>query len=515
MKTKFSLLFYLFFASHFVSFAQSALYPNNGTLYDGKIHKVALLMHPDSVVALFNPANRWTNHSFPATFIYDDVDTLYNVGVRIKGNSSRNAKRLSIKISTDEYINQHFQGLKTFNLNGEHNDPSLMREYLACYVMNKAGNSANRAGLVKLYINGVYYGLRGNIEHVNKKFVETHLGNNQGNLYKCSWPAELTWMGSDQNAYKNLINPSPLNERAYELKTNESADDYSDLVNFIRVINLSPTDSFNIKIEQVFEVKAYLRTLATEILIGHWDNYFANKNNYFLYQNTSTKKFTYIPYDMDNSFGIQWGYPNIDTRNVNNWGNLGASSSPLTHKILAVPQFRAYFNRQLKNLCDSVFNSSLFDVIDTLKASMDDAVKTDSFYTQNWESDYGYTYTDWLNSITESLGAHASIGLKPYINNRRSSALAQVILSGINETEKDKIVFYPNPSSGKITIRNTENSSITLRICTLNGSLVFSEDIPEHTEQELDLQHLEKGVYLVLFQSEERFISPKKLVFSR
>jgi hypothetical protein len=262
-------------------------------------------------------------------------------------------------------------------------------------------------------------------------------------------------------------------------------------------------------------VRNYLRTLATEILIGHWDNYFANKNNYFLYQNTSTNKFTYIPYDMDNSFGVQWGYPNIDTRNVNNWGNLGASSSPLTHKILAVPEFRAYFNRQLKNLCDSVFNSSLFDVIDTLKASMDDAVKTDSFYTGHWESDYGYTYVDWQNSFTQSLGDHASIGVKTYISNRNTSALTQVILTGIDDVLNENIHYYPNPSAGKIIIDNTKTHPYLLSIYSLNGSLLKTDEIAKMSRVSIDLSELENGAYLLLFESEAGTKTHKKLILSR
>ena len=37
-------------------------------------------------------------------------------------------------------------------------------------------------------------------------------------------------------------------------------------------------------IEDNFEVDLYLKTLAAEILIGHWDGYAYNHNNYYLYQ---------------------------------------------------------------------------------------------------------------------------------------------------------------------------------------------------------------------------------------
>ena len=166
--------------------AQTAVYPNNGTLYDGAMHKVELLMSADSVTALFDPANSWTNHSYPATFVYDNADTVRNIGVRIKGNTSRNAQKQGIKLEIDEFVNQTYQGLKVFNLNGNHNDPSLTRELLSNYVMRKTGNICMRTNWVQLYINGVYYGLRHQVENIDKKFLTSRFGSSAGNLYKCS-----------------------------------------------------------------------------------------------------------------------------------------------------------------------------------------------------------------------------------------------------------------------------------------------------------------------------------------
>lgn len=462
--------------------------------------------------ALLDPSNRWNNRVFPAHMVYDQTDTILNIGVRIKGNSSRNAKKLSFKITTDEYVNKSYQGLKTFNLNGEHNDPTLIREYMACYLMERANNIATRANMVKLYFNNDYYGVYGNIEHVNKKFVESRLVDNTGNLYKCSWPADLKYISDNQNDYKALINPSPLNERAYELKTNETLDDYSDLVNFIKIINTTPLDSFQQKIEKVFEVNQYLRTLATEILIGHWDNYFMNKNNYYLYHNVSTGKFNYIPYDMDNTFGVQWGYSNIDVRNINNWGNLNASSSPLTYKILAIPQYKNYFNKQIRALCDSVFNTSLYTEIDRLKTILEPAVLTDSFYTENWESDYGYDYSDWLSSFNNSLGNHASIGLKPYIQNRLSSARNQLQITSIELNNRLGIEVYPNPSDGIFYIRTNSTNIERISIYNTQFQLILNKDFPNSRLHKIELSTLESGIYLIQVEYTDGSKSIKKLI---
>jgi spore coat protein H len=380
--------------------AQNAVFPNNGTLYDGQLHKVELIMHPDSLEALLAQENRWTDHSYPALFVYDNTDTLTEVGVRMKGNTSRSSRKLSFKIDVDEFKNQTYQGLKTFNLNGNHNDPSMCREVLSANVMNAAGNASLRANSVQLYLNGTLRGIYTHAEQINKKFLDSRFGENSGNLYKCSWPADLDWLGSSQQPYKDLINPSPLNEPAYELKTNESADDYSDLVNLVNVIKNTSGANFKEAIDSVFDVKAYLKVLAAEILIGHWDNYFYNRNNYYLYHHQGTGKFIYIPYDMDNTFGVQWGVNNIDERNIYAWGNMQTSKAPLTYKILAVPEYKAQYETYLMQLCYTAFDETrLFALMDSLKIKLAPAIAVDPFYTGPDTSDYGYTVTDWQQSL--------------------------------------------------------------------------------------------------------------------
>lgn len=482
---------------------QNAVYPNNGTLYNNQLHTIHLLMHPDSLLDLLHPDNRWTNHSYPATFIYDQQDTLYQIGIRLKGNTSRNAHKQSFRLDIDEFSNQTYQGLKTFNLNGNHNDPSLSREVLSADVMGNAGIVSLRAAHVKLYINGVYRGVFSNAEYINKKFLSSRFGENSGNLYKCSWPADLGWLGNSQQSYKEVINPSPLNERAYELKTNESADDYGDLVTLINTINNTPANQFKSAIDTIFDVDAYLKVLAAEVLIGHWDNYFFNKNNYYLYHHQGSRKFIYLPYDMDNTFGIQWGVGNIDTRDVNNWGNLSGSAAPLTHRILSISEYKSRFHYYLKILCDDAFlQQRLFAKADSIKQYLAPAIAVDSFYTGKWTSDYGYTVNDWNNSYTQSLGGHAAIAIKPYIQNRRNSALTQIPVNTAL-AEMEMALTQPYFSSETNTLHISPNQLTQVSVISTNGQLVHEQQI---TPQQLrvPLENLPKGIYLAAFKTQER-----------
>jgi len=494
------------------SFGQSAVYPSNGTIYDEKLHQLDIIISTDSLSSLLDPDNRWTNHSYPSTFIYDKKDTIKNIGIRLKGNTSRNAKKQSFKIELDAFQKSSYQGLKTFNLNGDHNDASLCREFLSAYVMNKAGNACLRAGFVKLFINETYYGLYTNSEVVNKTFVKSRFGNDNGNLYKCSWPADLVWIDNNQNTYKSIINKSPLNERAYELKTNETADNYLDLLALITTINKTSTANFKAAIDTIFNVQSYLKILATEVLIGHWDNFFLNKNNYHLYFNTVTKKFEYTPYDMDNTFGVQWGIPNINNRNIHDWGNKSNSKAPLTYKLFEVPEYKRDYENYLRTLVDLVFNDKkLFPLIDGLKITLKEAIQTDPYYSGVFESDYGYTYTDWQSSFDNKIDNHNSFGIKPFISERSLSAKNQFIFKdqiGIKSITTLARV-YPNPFKDYFHIQFDFNVG-QLQVIALTGEIIIDMELSQG-DNLIYTQDLKSGLYLIKISANGRIATGKLL----
>ena len=476
--------------------AQSAIWPSTGTLFDGKLHRIDILLPADSWTKLNK--NVWDNVFFKAVFVYDSKDTIKNIGIRVKGNTSREAERKGYRIDFGGFVPQTYQGLKNMNLNGSHNDPSMMREMLSNSVMNSAGCAGSRANPVQLYVNGVYQGLRIHSEYIDKIFLQSRFGESSGNLFKCSWPGDLMWLGSAEQSYKNLINPSPLNERAYDLKTNETADNYSDLVALIDVINNSK-DSFNSWIYKVFDVDAYLKVLAAEVLIGHWDNYYINRNNYLLYHRMSDNRFVYIPYDMDNTFGVQWGYSNINNRDIHSWGNSSSSKAPLTNKILANNQWRWDYEVNLRKLLDKAYNTdSLYKRIDRLKLLLDIAIKNDPYFNGASKSDYGFTYNDWQNADTKAWGKHVSFGIKPFIGNRSSSALSQMKFpSSVKSTELIDASIFPNPSNGFLNVqfKHPVSGNYIWKITNMQGKKMLSGMV--EGEIKLDLSKLPAGIYLL------------------
>jgi len=157
---------------------------------------------------------------------------------------------------------------------------------------------------VRLYVNDDYWGLYTAVEQVDKTFAQRHFGDDEdGNLFKAQseedgdsqsdFGSDLTWLGWDPDPYHDY----------YQLKTNEAADDYSQLVEFINVLNNENAGDFSSLLEPIFDVDTALKALALNNLFVNLDSYNGSAHNYYLYDRDDTGKITYVHWDTNEAFG--------------------------------------------------------------------------------------------------------------------------------------------------------------------------------------------------------------------
>lgn len=418
---------------------------------DSNLPEVHIYIAPDSLEQILAPQNWYSDYEYPATFVFKrgfEVDTVLNIGFRIRGNTSRSSAKKSFKVSFNTFVQgREYFGLDKMNLNGEHNDPSIMRSKLSWDIFKAYDVPAPRANHIKLFINEDYYGLYINVEHIDNEFVQDRFGGEEGNLYKSLYPADLSYISENPDDYK--WSPEWADRRVYDLKTNTEEDDYSDLAYLISFLEHSDETEFKNQIEDYINVDGVLRWMAIDILTGNWDNYWYNQNNYYLYFNTNDQRFEFIPYDYDNTFGIDWVGQDWGTRDINNWGQ----SKPLTNRILEVEEYRNRLHFYINKIIDEYFNEEfLFPEIDRLKALTESAAEADTFRTK----DYSYDIGDYHTSFTLVLGGHVDYGLKPYITTRVNTALEQlnvVNISPIIKKVKTNFTFIDDKET--LTIKAT------------------------------------------------------------
>jgi hypothetical protein len=82
---------------------------------------------------------------------------------------------------------ERLAGMDTVNLKAMYNDPSQLREALAWRLFARAGVPASRHTYAKLALNDTYLGLFSVIEQVDKRYLKDRFGDNdEGNLYKAA-----------------------------------------------------------------------------------------------------------------------------------------------------------------------------------------------------------------------------------------------------------------------------------------------------------------------------------------
>jgi len=404
--------------ANFTIQGQTIIHPaNNDVFLQNEVAEVHISLSVNNLNVLLGDS-LYTDYHFPATFYYYSSahnDTIQNVGFRVRGNTSRSANKKSFKVSFNEYTQgKKFKGIEKMNLIGQHNDPSLLRYWMSLTTLTNNNLISSRSSYIKLYINGQYKGVYLNVEHIDDEFLQKRfIGDDQGNLYKCTWGADLKYLGGNPSYYYG----------AYELKTNKAANDYSELIQFIQTLNSISDADFPCFIEDNFEVELYLQTLAAEMIIGHWDGYAFNKNNYYLYQQPSNGKFVFMEYDMDNTFGIDWSGIDWANRDLNSWHS---NDRPLVERLLSYPYYNDLFNSYLDQILNDLNTSGWYSDLQQKKGLISSAVQSDTYYSM----DYGFQYSDFLDAIDNSYGAHVKKGVAEYLNERIISGLNQIQIPG-------------------------------------------------------------------------------------
>ncbi len=391
---------------------------NNKLFDDTKVTSVYIQLPADSLRWLYN--NVSFDGNLKADFIFDDGatrDTVLNVGFRLRGNTSRASRKKSFKVKFNAFESgKKYLGVKEINLNGAHNDPTMIREKLYYDIWNRFGLPARPANFVKVFLNNSYYGLYTNIAELDDEWIQDRFGTADGNLFKCTYGADLKYISDLPTAYK-LGTPN----RVYDLKTNDLRDDYSDLARLISVINRTPDAQLECELSKILNIDNFLKALAVEVSAGHWDNYAYNKNNYFLYNNLLTERFEWLSYDTDNTFGVDFVNQNWTTRNVYTWHN--TNNAPLVTKVLSITNFKnryTFFLNQLSNTLMS--NAAIVPRIDSLHTLITAAAEADTFRTK----DYGFTIAQFHNNFEATAVNPAKFGLKSYFSARRTNTLAQL-----------------------------------------------------------------------------------------
>ncbi len=272
---------------------------------------------------------------FAADVVIDGV-ALDQVGLRKKGFlGSANAQRPSLKIKFDEYVaGQEYSGQDRITLNNNQQDGSQLNQCLAYATFAAAGVPAPRCNFAHVTVNGVDLGIYSHVEPIRKPFLARHFADPEGNLYE----------GAISDFRPDWVN-------TFQRKNNRADPDRSDLDAVVAAAAVAD-DQFEAALAEVVDVDRLISQWAAEALVGHWDSYSNNLNNYYVYHDPRSGRFTLIPWGPDSAFGGDDVFARFDPP-----PGLYANGV-LVHRLYGLATGRERYLDRLAELLDTVWDES-------------------------------------------------------------------------------------------------------------------------------------------------------------
>ncbi|MEC9010499.1 MAG: CotH kinase family protein [Planctomycetota bacterium] len=283
----------------------------------------------------------------PAKVTIDGVE-YPEVGLRKKGFiGSQNSTRPSLKVKLN-YVNKSAQvgGLTNLTFNTNNPDITLMSQVMGYAFFNANGTPAPRCSYARISVNGKPVGLYTHVETVRKTVLERGFGNTTGTLYEGT---VVDFFDDWQNSFELKIGTPESDQKSREKMKR--------LIEVLKRPTPAATETPETKkqgeelqaaIGELVDLDSFYTYWAIESLLGFWDGYTANANNFFIYDNPTTNKFHFMPWGGDCMFEKK-SKLRVDPR-----APLSVKTKGLiAHKLYQIPAARERYASTLKQIMET------------------------------------------------------------------------------------------------------------------------------------------------------------------
>lgn len=291
---------------------------------------------------------------YAGTLTYDGRD-FAGVGVKVKGGCG-SARQLDRKAAFKLHLGwdspavagcpekRRIQGLERFTFNNMVQDRSMSHELMAYRFYRAMGVPVSRAAYARLHVNGQLWGIYLNVESVDRRFLARNFEHNGGQLYEGTYHCDLvssSFADDDSGCLRRTFEPDACDGAS---EPGDDPLDYSTMRALVAELDAMPTDGFLAALSARFDVDALFSMWAVDAVLTHWDGHIYNLvNNYRIYHDPGTDRWTIIPSGVDQTF-----------QNLSD--DAWAVTARIARRCLAEPA------------CEAAFAARLRDAVDTFNA---------------------------------------------------------------------------------------------------------------------------------------------------
>ncbi|MFA6436539.1 MAG: CotH kinase family protein, partial [Candidatus Gracilibacteria bacterium] len=293
----------------------------------------------------------------------------------------------------DEFVTgQCYGGYSEIALrtSGISKDESLLQEPVTNEVLNSVGILAPKSVYVALQLTAssdpLLYTLA---EQPDQHYIDEYFPESNSVLYKVIQVGnDFSYLGEDPTAYAEI----------FEQKTAINDADMTPLIKFIRFVSESTDEEFAAQLDDYLEVIAFADYLAAQNLLSNSDSLAGMGNNYYLYYDFNTERFTILSWDANESLGklgmgggaslgIYWENDeqfgqmfevNVNAevdgdQNQRGKGGMNKGNHLLKERFLATPKFLTLYEERYRLLYEEIYEQDLITpIIDKFVAVVSD-----------------------------------------------------------------------------------------------------------------------------------------------
>ena len=353
-------------------------------------------------VEVLNESRQFKPPEHPYTYVDASVSIdgveFPKVGIRKKGFiGSQNHNRPSLKIKLNHIDKKGgIEGLRNLTLNNNQQDAGQVSQFMGYALFNAIGSPAPRCAYAKVTVNGENLGIYSHVESMRNPLLKRAFGNDKGTVYE----------GTVVDFYKEW-------ENSFEHKR---GDDESGREKIKVLIDVLTADKVSEQaIGEHVDLDSFYRFWVTEGLLGFWDGYSGNNNNFFVYLNPETDKFHFLPWGADSlftKFSIL-----AHQRNPNAPISV-KTQGLLTYKLYQLEEGRERYAKTLMDILEKHWNEvELLAEVDRIEAMVEPhMIHAQRFFQEKeeWDKEESISYSEKLDETRE------------FIRTRKSEILSEI-----------------------------------------------------------------------------------------
>ncbi len=395
--------------------------PKTGVKYTGD--RLSQFEAPDGLRNGITGASGMQLEYVHANLTLDNL-ALKDIGARYKGNGTLRRGIPLGKVSLKADLNKYVKGQKVatitkLNFNNNVSDTSWMHEVLAYRLYREAGVPASRTSYARVYITVTgkqdkpYKGLYSIVEEVDDRFVADHFSSKDGLLLKPVIPSTFMYLGDDWKKYNQIYDP----------KRAPTEQEKKRLIDFSKIVTSGTDNEFTARVGEFIDLEEFARYMAVTVWLSNYDSILDDGQNYYLYLDSKTLKFSFIPWDLDRAFG-QFGITEGDMQRVDimhPW----QGSHRFLERIFRVDAFRKLYLADMTNFSKTIFRPERFaPQVDEIVAAVRPAIVEESpVLLERFDAAAaGKTMPDTLN---RNFGMD-DVPVKTFVKGRSASVLEQL-----------------------------------------------------------------------------------------